>query len=111
MYTYPQPERIIEHPTKGRVAFTQTVINEFRTYVNETESFDSYIAVEEDSGVWLDAIVDDYDAAGLLSEFRNLTGQSTEDVEHASAVIYAAALQIWEALAGDYQVYLNEIFD
>lgn len=101
----------IQNPTKGRLAFAKDVQTTFETYRDEVHSFDASIAINEDAGGWLDEYVTGHTAAELFEAFRNLTGQSTEDIDHASAVVFAAAHLIWETLALDYQTYLDELYE
>lgn len=101
----------IENPTKGRLKFAADVQTSFETYRDETRSFDYGIAVNEDAGSWLDSHIEGYTPAELLATYRDITGRSTDDTDHASAVLYSAAHVVWEALAGDYQTYLDEAHD
>ncbi len=111
-YTPPAPESLgIENPTKGRLKFAADVQTTFNTYVDETPSFEVGIAINEDAGSWLDSHIEGYTAAELFATFRDITGQSTDDVDHASAVVYAAAHTVWEALALDYQTYMDELHE
>lgn len=114
-YTEPKPEIVAEAfakgtPTKGQQDFAAVVANEFKLYREETDSFDATIA-RDDQGVWLDAIVDDYDAAAILKTYRDVTNVSTEDIDHACAVLWSAAAQAWGLLADDYQTYLTELYE
>lgn len=108
-YTPVSPEALgIENATKGRLAFAEDIQNEFESYRQDVTNFDVSVAVNEDAGEWIDVYVKEQTPADLFKLFRDVTGRDTDDVDHASAVIYSAAHTIWEALAGDYQTYLTE---
>ncbi len=108
-YTTPAPEVLVtEHPTKGRLAFAERVSECFEAYRAEVPNFDASVAVNEDAGMWLDEMIAELDATKLFVTFRDVTGRSTDDIDHASAALYAAAHDVWETLAGDYHTFLAE---
>lgn len=98
----------IENPTKGRLKFAADVQKEFQDYLGVIPRFHYQDAVTRDAGEYIDGFIALSTPAELFATYRDLTGRSTDDVDHASAVIYSAAHLVWEALAGDYQTYLDE---
>jgi hypothetical protein len=111
-YTPPAVEVLpIQNPTKGRLAFTKDVQNTFEAYREDVVSFDASIAISEDAGPFIEEFVKGHTAAELFEAYRNLTGNSTDDIDHASAVVFSAAHTIWEALSLDYQTYLDELYE
>ena len=108
-YTTPSNETVAESfaqgtPTKGQTDFAAQIVKEFDQAL--TEGMDMNNSTE--IGYALDDIVSTYDVTKLLATFRDLTGNSTEDVDHAAAVVFSAASLAWETLSNDYGTYLNE---
>lgn len=108
-YTIPSAEIVAEAftkstPTNGQIEFAGKIRQEFSQFISDGVSvFDA-----AEVGAMLDDFVGNFSAVELLHTFRNVTGQSTDDVDHASAVIYAAASQAWALIVSDWEIALQE---
>lgn len=91
-------------PTQGQEAFAGR-ISELFAENRDLVGLDTYAA---EVGYVLEDFVCEYDARGLFNTFRDLTGESTDDIDHAMALVYGAAESAFTLLADDYKTFLEE---
>jgi hypothetical protein len=115
-YTTPRAEIIAESfskgvPTKGQIRFAERIAVQFEDFIAELESASTPFTrglADDEAALWVDDIIAGLYATEWLKWYRNLTGESTDDVSKALIALTDAAHSGWNLLADDYEIFSHE---